>query len=104
MTKEAYIFIPIKILTYQITPQAKLLYGLLYKETNKGQKGYKKTYTHLAIQLDCTTRTIYNAIKELKENNLINISKSKIEEKKININTDLNIKVNSIQQFYTLIR
>jgi len=104
MTKETYIFIPMKILTYQITPQAKLLYGLLYKETNKGQKGYKKTYNHLAIQLDCTTRTIYNAIKELKENELINISKSKIEERTININTDIEPKIKNIQQFYTLIR
>lgn len=66
-----YIYIPMEIIYYNISSTSKLLYGILYKETYKGHKGYDKDYKQLAILLDTTTRTIYNCIKELKENKLV---------------------------------
>lgn len=85
MITEGYIYIPMEVLYYNITPQSKLLYGLLYKETNKGQRAYTKEYRLLAITLDVTPRTIYRSIKELKENNLIHTKTNILKQKEITL-------------------
>ena len=74
-----------EVLYYNITAQSKLLYGLLYKETNKGQRAYTKDYKLLAITLDITPRTIYRSIKELKENNLIHTKINILKRKELTL-------------------
>lgn len=86
MENKEYIYIPMEILYYNITPQSKLLYGLLYKETNKGQRAYTKEYKFLAITLDVTPRTIYRSIKELKENKLIDTKINILKRKELTLN------------------
>lgn len=76
-----YIYIPMEVIYYKISSTSKILYGLLYKETYKGHRGYDKDYKILAITLDTSVRTIYKCLKELKDNKLIETFTT-IEKKK----------------------
>lgn len=104
MDNKVYIYIPIELLYYNISSTSKLLYGLLYKETYKGHKGYEKDFKNLAITLDTTTRTIYNCIKELKENKLVETFITIEKKKTITINLPEYKEPKTIQDLFRRIK